>query len=196
MDTIVYRQCPQSIVVCAITLSDLVTGVGCVALLHRREHGIPIHPHGLAVRPVRRRAWPGQTSVTEVPNHASHPRLPRPRRASRSCCRLSPRSCSLRPGRAAHTPRAATRPAAQPPTGRSQPRRAAPRSLPRTLNRATNADRLELVIFTGYAMAGLLQLYQNVAENHRTPDVSVLYWYFVPLSRNADTHARTVRPPY
>ena len=81
------------------------------------------------------------------PDRASHPRLPRPRCASRRCCRPGPRSCSLRPGRAAHTPRAATGPAAQPQTGQTQPRRAAPRSPPRTLSRATSADRLELVIF-------------------------------------------------
>ena len=67
------------------------------------------------------------------PDRASHPRLPRPRCASRRCCRPGPRSCSLRPGRAAHTPRAATGPAAQPQTGQTQPRRAAPRSPPRTL---------------------------------------------------------------
>ena len=92
--------------------------------------------------PATSKAW-----AAEVPNHASQPRLPRPRCASRRCRRPGPRSCSLRPGRAAHTPRAATGPAAQPRTGRTQPRRAAPRSPPRTLSRATSADRLELVIF-------------------------------------------------
>ena len=40
-----------------------------MALLRRHEHGIPKHPHGLAIRHVPRRARPGQ-----VPNHASRSR--------------------------------------------------------------------------------------------------------------------------
>ena len=95
VDTIVYQQCPQSIVVCAcaIALRDLVTetsadaehlrqalsGVGCLALLHRHEHGIPTHPHGLAVRPVRRRARPGQPRCrTMLPSPASRARAALP----------------------------------------------------------------------------------------------------------------------
>ena len=50
-------------------LEILSSGVGCLALLHRHEHGIPTHPHGLAVRPVRRRARPGHVSNCEGESH-------------------------------------------------------------------------------------------------------------------------------